>query len=131
MELALRYGDGPVQSDIIADAQTIPERFLEKILTSLRGAGMIRSLRGSRGGHALIRDPRDLPLTEVILALDGSLAPISCMEACTCRLYPNCPLRPVWQEVEEVTFRILDGITLADLAKRERERAGLRERYAI
>jgi DNA-binding IscR family transcriptional regulator len=53
------------------------------------------------------------------------------MEACSCRLYPNCPLRPVWQEVEEVTFRILDGITLADLAKRERERAGLRERYAI
>ncbi len=60
VELAHHYGEGPVQSAVIASRQSIPEPYLDQLLTSLRRAGFIRSVRGPQGGHALIRDPRDL-----------------------------------------------------------------------
>jgi Rrf2 family protein len=130
VELAHRYGEGPVQSAAIASRQSIPEPYLDQLLTTLRRAGFIRSVRGPQGGHALIRDPQDLKLSEVIIALEGSLAPIACLDDPEgCRTTPSCSLRPVWQEVEAATVRVLESITIADVA--ERERAGNVARYAI
>ncbi|HWO73720.1 MAG TPA: Rrf2 family transcriptional regulator [Dehalococcoidia bacterium] len=130
VELAHRYGEGPVQSSTIASRQAIPEPYLDQLLTSLRRAGFIRSVRGPQGGHALIRDPRDLRLSEVIGALEGSLAPIGCLDDPNgCQKSTTCTLKPVWQAIEEATIRVLDSITIADLA--ERERAGSVARYSI
>jgi Rrf2 family transcriptional regulator, cysteine metabolism repressor len=130
VELAHRYGEGPVQSATIASRQSIPEPYLDQLLTTLRRAGFIRSVRGPQGGHALIRDPHDLKLSEVIVALEGSLAPIACLDDPEgCRTTATCSLRPVWQEVEAATIRVLESITVADIA--ERERAGNVARYAI
>jgi Rrf2 family protein len=130
VELAHRYGEGPVQSATIASRQSIPEPYLDQLLTSLRRAGFIRSVRGPQGGHALIRDPQDLKLSEVIVALEGSLAPIACLDDPDgCRTTAKCSLKPVWQEVEAATIRVLESITVADIA--ERERAGNVARYAI
>jgi len=130
VELAHHYGEGPIQSAHIAGRQGIPEPYLDQLLTSLRRAGFIRSVRGPQGGHALIRDPRELRLSEAVSALEGSLAPIACLDDPSgCRKTNSCCLRPVWQEVEAATLRILDSYTISDLA--ERERAGSVERYAI
>jgi Rrf2 family protein len=130
VELAHHYGEGPVQSAHIANRQGIPEPYLDQLLTSLRRAGFIRSVRGPQGGHALIRDPHELRLSEAVSALEGSLAPIACLDDPSgCRKTNSCCLRHVWQEVEAATVRILDSYTISDLA--ERERAGSVERYAI
>jgi Rrf2 family protein len=130
VELAHRYGEGPVQSAVIAHRQSIPEPYLDQLLTSLRRAGFIRSVRGPQGGHALIRDPHDLKLSEVIAALEGSLAPIACLDDPEgCRTTTSCCLKPVWQEIEAATIRVLESVTIADIA--ERERAGNVARYAI
>jgi Rrf2 family protein len=130
VELAHHYGEGPVQSAVIAGRQSIPEPYLDQLLTSLRRAGFIRSIRGPQGGHALIRDPRELRLSEAIGALEGSLSPIGCLDDPDgCPKTNTCCLRPVWQEIEQATVKILDGITIADLA--ERQRAGSVARYAI
>ena len=130
IELAHHYGEGPVQSAVIASRQGVPEPYLDQLLTALRRADFIRSVRGPQGGHALIRDPQELRLSEAISALEGSLAPIACLDDPNgCRKSTSCSLRPVWQEVEAATIRILDSITIADLA--ERERAGSVARYAI
>jgi Rrf2 family protein len=130
VELAHRYGEGPVQSALIAQRQSIPEPYLDQLLTSLRRAGFIRSVRGPQGGHALIRDPHDLKLSEVIQALEGSLAPIACLDDPDgCRTTAACSLKPVWQEIEAATIRVLESVTIADIA--ERERAGNVARYAI
>ena len=57
IELAHHHGrPGPLQSSEIAARQGIPEAYLEQLLTILRRAGFIRSVRGPQGGHALIRD---------------------------------------------------------------------------
>lgn len=130
VELAHRYGEGPVQSAVIANRQSIPEPYLDQLLTTLRRAGFIRSVRGPQGGHALIREPADIRLSEVIAALEGSLAPIACLDdPAGCRTTTTCSLKPVWQEIEAATVRVLESISIADIA--ERERAGNVERYAI
>jgi len=130
VELAHHFGEGPVQSAVIAGRQGIPEPYLDQLLTGLRRAGFIRSVRGPQGGHALIRDPRDLRLSEAIAALEGSLAPIACLDDPEgCRKSASCSLRPIWQEIEAATLRILESISIADVA--ERERAGSGARYAI
>ncbi len=130
VELAHHYGEGPVQSAAIASRQSIPEPYLDQLLTSLRRAGLIRSVRGPQGGHALIRDPGDIRLSEAIVALEGSLAPIGCLDdPAGCPKTASCSLRPVWCEVQAATLQILEGITIGDLAERERAASGAR--YAI
>src|SRR5262245_28322897 len=75
IDLALRYGDGPVQSADIAVRQGIPEAYLEQLLTALRKAGLVRSTRGPHGGHELARAPAEMSLLEVVSALEGPLGP--------------------------------------------------------
>ena len=131
IELALHYGEGPIQSAVIASRQSIPEPYLDQLLTSLRRAGLIRSIRGPQGGHALVRPPAEVHLSEALIALEGSLAPISCLDdPAGCTRPVGCGLREVWEQVHGATLAILDGITIADLAEKERASAGA-ARYAI
>jgi Rrf2 family protein len=132
VELAHRYGQGPVQSAEIASRQEIPEPYLDQLLTQLRRAGFIRSVRGPQGGHALIREPDEVKLTEVMVALEGSLAPIACVddpEACS--RTGGCVQREVWERVRDATVDILDSVSIADLAEKEREYSHNGGRYYI
>jgi len=121
VELARHYGEGPLQSAIIAGRQAIPEPYLDQLLTSLKRSGLIRSLRGPQGGHSLIRSPEEISLNEVLTALEGSLSPVPCLEdpACCPRKMP-CSLRELCEQVHQATIQILDRTTLGDLADRER-----------
>lgn len=132
VELAHHYGEGPVQSAEIAARQEVPEPYLDQLLTTLRRAGFIRSIRGPQGGHALIRHPQELKLSEVVQALEGSLAAIACVddpEACT--KTGGCVQREVWERVRDATLKILDGVSIADLAERERQYSHNGGRYYI
>jgi Rrf2 family protein len=128
IELAHHYGEGPIQSAEIAARQRIPEPYLDQLLTTLRKAGFIRSVRGPQGGHALIRRPEEVPLSEVIRTLEGSLSPVSHLhdEGHQCRA-----AHEVWHTVEEATQKILDGVTIGDLATRELEYDRTGGRYVI
>ena len=122
VELAHHYGEGPVQSATIASRQEVPEPYLDQLLTTLRRAGFIRSVRGPQGGHALIREPDKVKLSEVMVALEGSLAPIACVddpESCT--KSGGCVQRGVWEQVRDATRAILENVTIGDLAEKERE----------
>lgn len=132
VELAHRYGQGPVQSAEIAARQEIPEPYLDQLLTTLRRAGFIRSVRGPQGGHALIREPGEVKLTEVMVALEGSLAPMACVDdpdACT--RTGGCVQREVWTRVRDATKEILDSVSIADLAEKERQYSHNGGRYYI
>ena len=132
VELAHHYGEGPVQSATIASRQEVPEPYLDQLLTTLRRAGFIRSVRGPQGGHALIREPGDVKLSEVMVALEGSLAPIACVddpESCT--KSGGCVQRGVWEQVRDATQAILENVTIGDLAEKEREHNRNGGRYYI
>ena len=132
VELAHHFGEGPVQSAEIAARQDVPEPYLDQLLTTLRRAGFIRSVRGPQGGHALIREPHDVRLSEVMLALEGSLAPLACVDdpdACTKE--GGCVQREVWERVRDATREILDTVSIGDLADKEREYQRNGGRYYI
>src|SRR5215212_8742818 len=119
VELAHQYGNGPVQSAVIASRQSIPEPYLDQLLTTLRRAGFIRSVRGPQGGHELIRDPYGIPLTEVMSALEGSLSPFTEGEH-NCPQVDKCAQREVWEEVQQATIQILERHNIGEMANRER-----------
>ncbi|MGH2608100.1 MAG: RrF2 family transcriptional regulator, partial [Tepidiformaceae bacterium] len=80
IELAGHYGQGPLQSSEIALRRHVPEQYLDQLLTALRKAGFIRSVRGPAGGHELVRPPDGICVREVIEALEGSLSPVGWLD---------------------------------------------------
>lgn len=121
VDLAQRYGLGSVQSGDIAARQAIPEPYLDQLLTMLRKGGIIRSMRGPQGGHALAKDPTLISVGEVVLLLEGSLAPAGCLvrpEECQ-RGNNGCAIRDFWQEWQDTSLRLLHGTTIADLVDRQ------------
>jgi Rrf2 family protein len=122
LELAQRQGQGYVQSNDIAAARRIPENYLYQLLITLRKAGLIRSRRGPQGGHMLSRAAERINMAEVVLALEGPIEPVSCVEADVvedCPLCGACVVRTVWQQITSVTREILEQTSFADLAARE------------
>lgn len=124
LELSLRYGDGYVQSSLIAGARSIPENYLYQLLITLRKSGLIRSRRGPQGGHMLARAPERISLYEIIFALEGPIEVLACAEdgETDCPFGDECPVREVWTEISETTRSRLEGITLASLSTREQEK---------
>ncbi|MBI2861700.1 MAG: Rrf2 family transcriptional regulator [Chloroflexi bacterium] len=128
VDLALHYGLGAVQSRDIAVRQGVPESYLDQLMTVLRKAGLIRSTRGPQGGHVLARPPTEITIADTVLALEGSLAPIDCLESEQCP-QPDCIQREVWQRVQVATQDILRSITIADLAERQRSAPAVARYY--
>ena len=79
LDLAL-YSDGAgVSAKSIAERQNIPEKYLEQILSVLRKAGLIESIRGPSGGYLLSKPPEDITVGHILRALEGDLAPVKCV----------------------------------------------------
>jgi Rrf2 family protein len=120
LELALRHGQGPVMMESIARNQGVSRKYLDTIFTSLKTAGLVHSRRGIGGGHVLGRPPEQIRLGDVLRAVEGPLSLVDCVgspEVCT-RSH-RCVTRGVWTEVGQAIERVLDGITLADLVRKE------------
>ena len=127
LDLAERAGQGPVQSEAIAKRQAISEAYLDQLLTQLRRAGLVRSVRGPKGGHELAKAADQITLNEVLAALEGDyLAILPDPEADL----PSVKVqREVWQRVREAAQSILDGMTLRALLERQTELAASARYY--
>ena len=104
----------------LVEKERLPVKFLEQILTQLRGAGYIETKRGKSGGYLLAKPPREISLGQVIRLIDGPLAPISCVsvtayERCTCPDEAHCGLRMLMLDVRNAIARILDRYVLGDV----------------
>ena len=126
IDLAQRYGDGPIQSHEIHQRQGVDENYLNQILILLRKAGLIESIRGPQGGHRLARLPSQITLLDALVALEG---PLLVADSGREGASPSEPLdrelvREVWIGAREVLESYLAGITLDDLCQRKRQRSG-------
>jgi Rrf2 family transcriptional regulator, cysteine metabolism repressor len=118
LELALRYGKGPVMVKEIAETQNISERYLEHILNSLRVSGLVKSTRGAHGGYELAKPPAQITLGEVIRSLEGPIEIVACTEEKVCTRSQLCVTYGIWCEVRSAVENVLDSISLATMAER-------------
>ena len=123
LELALHRGEEPVQLKDIARSQQIPRQYLEHIITPLVSAGIIRSIRGAKGGISLAKTPEEIKLSEVIQLLEGSVAPAECINnPGVCDRSEFCVTRDIWSELKEAMEGVLASTTLKDLVDRQKKK---------
>jgi len=116
LELALDYKKGPVLLRDIAQRQEISERYLERMMTALVSAGLVRSSRGKHGGFTLARPPGEIRLSQVIQAVEGSIAPASCVDdPKLCDRVDICITRDIWKRLKKSMLETLDSITLENM----------------
>lgn len=117
-ELALRAGQGPVQSKEIAAKQEIPEAYLHQVLGALNRAGLIRSTRGPLGGHELALAPSEISVFSILVALDGvDQKPHPHPDG----IGPSDVVHEVWHQLQEQSEAMLSAITLQTLVDRQAE----------
>lgn len=123
IELAQYEGNRPLQLRTIAERQDISIKYLEQLMGVLRSAGLVRSVRGSKGGYTLGRPAEQIKLSEVFRCLEGPVTTTECVEdEDCCKRSADCVAREVWVEVEAAIHNVLDSISLQDLVKRTKTR---------
>src|SRR6204780_4252235 len=131
--LARDYGKGPTLISDLAEEESIPKKFLEQILLSLKGLGLVESKRGKGGGYMLVHPPDQVTLASVIRQIEGPLAPLPCasetrFRKCDeCVDIETCGTRIVMREVRDAMAAILERTTLAMVCRRV-EKARLQKR---
>jgi len=125
-ELAKNNGAGPLKIAEIARRQVIPLRFLEIILNELKRGGFIRALRGKDGGCTLARSAAELSVGEVMRFIEGSFAPVGCVneeKTNSCPLQGSCVFLPLWARAQQALAQVYDGTTFQDLIDQESQLA--------
>ena len=125
LELALHWGEGPVLLKDIAQRQQIPLPYLQQLIGPLVKTGIIKTTRGIRGGISLLKPPNEVRLSEVVQLLEGSIAPVKCVDSPeTCPLSGHCVTRDIWEEVKKAIGTVLESVTLQELVERQRQKYG-------
>lgn len=100
----------------VAERQGISQHYLEQIASNLRRAGFIKSVRGAHGGYRLARPPEEINAYEVVTAMEGSIAPVDCVEDDhACDRIGGCATEGLWRRVDTALREVLYGTSLADL----------------
>ena len=116
IELALKIDQGAVQVSKIASSQKIPVKYLEQLLRTLKLAGIVKSVRGPKGGHLLVKNPEDISLGRIVRLFEGQTDLVECVSSPEkCDMASECLVRHAWYEATSVLYEKLDGISIADL----------------
>ena len=132
MELADHYGRGPMPVDAIARNQEISGKYIHLLAIGLRSAGLVRTVRGPSGGYELTKNPSSVTALDVVAALEGRSGPVECVaDASSCPRADRCAVRDVWCDVASAVDGVLSGLTLEQLAARQRAKAEELPSYCI
>jgi Rrf2 family cysteine metabolism transcriptional repressor len=132
MELASKYGSGPVLAEVVANNQGFSSKYIHLLANSLRAAGLVRAVRGPSGGYELARIPSSITALDVITALEGQNAAAECVrDVSRCDRAGGCAARDLWCEVTSAMNGVLSGITLEQLAARQRAKSYESPSYVI
>ena len=123
IELAEHSGAIPLQTKVIDGSQEISVKYLEQLMTILRSAGFVRSIRGSKGGYMLAKSPNQIKISDVFDCLEGHVTTVECVEDRSfCERTEDCVARQVWEQVQQAIKNVLQSITLQDLVDRARNK---------
>lgn len=114
--LARRYGDGLLAVDDLSASEDISGNYIHLLLASLRGSGLVRSVRGRSGGYELSRPPDEISLLEIVTALEGHHLLVECgKQPDLCGRSSSCSTRRVWRKVADAMEDILRNMSLQQL----------------
>lgn len=115
IDLAKYYGKGPVMARAIAEEEGISENYLEQIMDPLKKSGLVRSVRGARGGFVLAKPPDNIRIKEVIEALEGPVLLVDCLyDPNLCERSKSCIARLFWERLRDNIVDFLNSWTLED-----------------
>ncbi len=116
IELALNIDKGALQVSKIASRQKIPVKYLEQLLRLLKLAGIVKSVRGPKGGHLLVEKPEDISLGKIVRLFEGQTDLVECVSSPEkCDMASECLVRHAWYDATSVLYEKLDNISIADL----------------
>lgn len=125
LDVAGHADKGPVHVRSIASRHSIPLRFLEQVMASLKKAGIVDSIRGAQGGYVLARDPKAINMAQIIEAIEGPITPVDSItdsaEFKSLRMNGHV-VRDVWDDVKRAISDVLSGVTIEDLNRKIREK---------
>ncbi len=126
VDLAQHSGDGLVTLKDVAARQGVSQKYLEQIVTLLSKARLVKGVRGPQGGYCLAREPKDYNVGEILELVEGSLAPVECLDADvnTCDRCGSCATLDMWAGLYKVVTDYLGNITLQDILDRANAAAG-------
>ena len=122
IDLAIHAKDIPIQAKAVSRRQGIPLRFLEQVLHTMKNAGLVESQRGAQGGYLLARKPEDLSLAEIFESLEGTIFHRSGVNSPPRHRYMGKSdlLADVWEQLQQAEQKVLESITVGQLAERQR-----------
>lgn len=113
--LTTRLGSGPVTKFRIAEAEELSPDYIEQIMVRLKAAGLVNSHRGRKGGFSIGRDPHEMTMADIIVAIEGPIRPVPCIDK-TCKREAICPTRGVWLKAVAVLENLFGRTTVAQMA---------------
>lgn len=99
----------------ISEATGISDGYLEQLFIPLKQAGILRGLRGARGGYVPGRNPAGITVGDILRSVEGSLEPVACISGGSCPAESRCVTRHTWSALYAEIADCVDSITLADL----------------
>ena len=120
IDLAQNSGEEPVSITSISTRQDLSERYLEQLMSMLKKAGLVRSVRGAGGGYVLARKLEEISVGDVLRALEGSLEPVDCAgfePEGGCSVSDSCVTKYVWKKINDSINQTVDEIRLDQLVK--------------
>lgn len=121
LDLSLHCDNGPVSLAEISERQTISLSYLEQLFSKLRKQGLVHSMRGPGGGYSLSRDPDEISISSIIMAVDENLDVTNCGNtAGGCHENDNkrCLTHNLWMDLSNRIQNFLGGISLQELMSR-------------
>lgn len=118
VDIAYNSGAEPAQSRDITKRQGIPQRYLEQVMQRLVRAGVLKGVRGPRGGYRLARERRRITVGQVARVVNDADAAQDPLAGDDCSELAKRVVRPVWRDLGEAMLKELDAITIEDLCQR-------------
>ncbi|MCR4434372.1 MAG: Rrf2 family transcriptional regulator [Clostridiales bacterium] len=118
LDLAIHNSEGYITLKSIAQRQEISENYLEQLFASLKKADLVKSTRGSHGGYILAKSPNDITVGSILRALEGSLAPVACVDEDVqekCTRSDTCVAKIIWEKIRDSVNDAVDSITIGSI----------------